>query len=63
MDIAFSIVDEQQGYASAGLQAWVDSGACDPARQMDNSGMLSVTGEGEDADVIGASGGDRNENR
>ncbi|WP_216324816.1 hypothetical protein [Deinococcus aestuarii] len=34
----------------------------DPARQMDNSGMLKPTGEGRDAGIIGASGDDRNEN-
>ena len=38
-DYRFSIVDEQAGYASAGLQRWVDSGACDPARQM---GMIDL---------------------
>lgn len=31
---AFSIVDEQQGGRSAGLQRWVDEGRLDPARRM-----------------------------
>ena len=35
----FSIVDEQAGYASAGLQRWIDSGDCDPNRQM---GMIDL---------------------
>ena len=30
----FSIVDEQAGFASAGLQKWIDKGRVDPARQM-----------------------------
>lgn len=38
-------------------------GQSDPARQMDNSGMTSPTGEGQDAEIIGASGDDRNEKR
>ena len=33
----------------------------DPAKQMDNSGMLSPTGEGDGASIIGASGDDRND--
>lgn len=32
----------------------------DPAKQMDNSGLLHPTGEGEDAAIMGASGLDRN---
>lgn len=35
----FSIVDEQKGWQSAGLQKWVDEGRCDPARQM---GMVEL---------------------
>ncbi len=35
----FSIVDEQNGGRSAGLQHWVDSGRVDPARQM---GMIEL---------------------
>ncbi|TDE85172.1 hypothetical protein [Deinococcus sp. S9] len=35
----------------------------DPARQMDNSGMLKPTGQGPDADLIGASGEDRQDDR
>lgn len=35
----------------------------DPARQMDNSGMVDTTGQGEDSDIIGASGDDRNAER
>lgn len=35
----------------------------DPARQMDNSGMLNPAGEGDGADIIGASGDDRNGDR
>ena len=35
----FSIVDEQNGGRSAGLQQWVDSGRVDPARQM---GMIEL---------------------
>lgn len=35
----------------------------DPARQMDNSGMVSPAGEGHGADIMGASGDDRNEGR
>lgn len=33
----------------------------DPAKQMDNSGMLRPSGEGDGADIIGASGDSRNE--
>lgn len=33
----------------------------DPARQMDNSGLLRPSGEGDGADIIGASGDSRNE--
>jgi hypothetical protein len=33
-DYRFSIVDEQQGMASAGLQKWIDRGRLDPARTM-----------------------------
>lgn len=36
-------------------------GMPDPARQSDNSGMASPTGDTADADIIGASGNDRNE--
>lgn len=32
----------------------------DPARQMDNSGLLNPTGQGDGASIIGASGDDRN---
>ncbi|SMB96003.1 hypothetical protein [Deinococcus hopiensis] len=35
----------------------------DPARQSDNSGMVRPTGDTEDADIIGASGNDRNGDR
>ncbi|MFC4427812.1 hypothetical protein [Deinococcus navajonensis] len=35
----------------------------DPAKQMDNSGMLNPNGEGQDADIMGASGLDRNNDR
>jgi hypothetical protein len=35
----FSIVDERNGYASAGLQESINSGDCDPARQM---GMIDL---------------------
>lgn len=40
-----------------------ENGQSDPARQMDNSGMLNPMGEGEDSDIIGASGDDRNAER
>lgn len=36
---AFSIVDEQHGGRSAGLQTWIDSGRVDPARRM---GMIEL---------------------
>ncbi|MCB0872862.1 MAG: hypothetical protein H6531_01475 [Actinobacteria bacterium] len=35
----FSIVDEQRGWESAGLQKWVDEGRLDPARRM---GMVEL---------------------
>lgn len=35
-------------------------GMPDPARQSDNSGMVRPTGDTGDADIIGASGNDRN---
>lgn len=35
----FSIVDEQQGWRSAGLQKWLDEGRVDPARKM---GMVEL---------------------
>ena len=38
-EYGFSIVDEQAGYASAGLQKWIDKGSLDPARQM---GMIDL---------------------
>ncbi len=38
-EYGFSIVDEQAGYASAGLQTWIDNGAIDPNRQM---GMIDL---------------------
>lgn len=45
---------QQQGLPNA------IEGQSDPAKQMDNSGMLNPTGEGSDADQMGASGVDRN---
>ncbi|BDP43122.1 hypothetical protein DAETH_30910 [Deinococcus aetherius] len=51
-------------YAGSGQSGALPAdGQSDPARQMDNSGMLSPGGEGHEADIIGASGDDRNENR
>jgi len=38
-------------------------GMPDPARQSDNSGMVSPTGDTGDADIIGASGNDRQSER
>ena len=35
----FSIVDEQRGWESAGLQKWIDQGRVDPARRM---GMMEL---------------------
>lgn len=58
--------DIQNQYADSGEAGdvpGVPGAQSDPARQMDNSGMVSPTGEGQDSDIIGASGNDRNENR
>ena len=49
-------------HAQEGLPAGVQ-GQSDPARQMDNSGLLRPSGEGDGADIIGASGTDRNGER
>ena len=52
------------GYEGSGQSGAIPTdNQSDPARQMDNSGMLNPSGEGQDADIIGASGDDRNENR
>lgn len=53
---------EQQHTETDGLPAGLGAQS-DPAKQMDNSGLLDPTGEGRDADIIGASGEDRNEER
>ncbi|EYB69354.1 hypothetical protein DEIPH_ctg008orf0077 [Deinococcus phoenicis] len=57
---------EQQHTQRGGLPAGLDAQS-DPARQMDNSGMLDPKGEGARADdgaeIIGESGDDRNEQR
>ncbi|GAA5535120.1 hypothetical protein [Deinococcus aluminii] len=50
---------EQQHAETGGLPSGLED-LPDPARQMDNSGMLNPTGEGRDANIIGASGEDRN---
>ena len=61
--------DARKGYEGSGQEGAIPDEhspadtQSDPARQMDNSGMLSPSGEGQDADIIGASGEDRNENR
>ncbi|WP_102125593.1 hypothetical protein [Deinococcus planocerae] len=55
-----TIEDQHQGSGQSG--ALPADGQSDPARQMDNSGMVNPTGEGRDADIIGASGNDRNDN-
>ncbi|WP_034386273.1 hypothetical protein [Deinococcus sp. YIM 77859] len=52
----------EQHAESGGLSSGM-TGQSDPARQMDNSGMLRPAGQGQDADLIGASGDDRNEER
>lgn len=57
---ATQTVEDQ--HAEGGLPAALEDQP-DPARQMDNSGMLDPTGEGDGADIIGASGDDRNEDR
>mgnify|MGYP000026383503 CR=1 FL=1 len=44
---------EAQGGLPAGMAA-----QSDPARTMDNSGMLRPTGQGEDAEIMGSSGVD-----
>ncbi|MBB5235718.1 hypothetical protein [Deinococcus budaensis] len=55
---ATDTIEEQ--HADGGLPGAVE-GQSDPARQMDNSGMLRPTGEGDGAAIIGASGDDRND--
>ena len=56
-----AVEDSHAGSGQSG--ALPEGGQSDPARQMDNSGMVSPSGEGQDAEIIGASGDDRNENR
>ncbi|MBI0446123.1 hypothetical protein [Deinococcus sp. DB0503] len=53
---------EQQHTQTEGLSTALTQQS-DPARQMDNSGMLKPTGQGPDADLIGASGEDRQDDR
>lgn len=55
--------DIEAQHAGRGGLAQGTANQSDPARQMDNSGMLRPTGEGQDADIIGASGDDRNDDR
>ncbi|UQN07312.1 hypothetical protein [Deinococcus sp. QL22] len=50
-----NVVEQHQQGLPTGI-----AGQSDPAKQMDNSGMLNPTGEGSDADQMGASGVDRN---
>ncbi|MFB9990714.1 hypothetical protein ACFFLM_01750 [Deinococcus oregonensis] len=51
--------DAVEQHQQQGLPTGI-AGQSDPAKQMDNSGMLNPTGEGSDADQMGASGVDRN---
>lgn len=53
---------ENQHAEPEGLPAGVEDQS-DPAKQMDNSGLLDPEGTGPGADVMGASGEDRNEDR
>jgi len=53
---ATDTIEEQHGEGSGQTPP-------DPAKQMDNSGLLVPSGEGDGASIIGASGDDRNEKR
>lgn len=54
--------DIEEQHAEGGLPGAVRDQS-DPAKQMDNSGMLNPAGEGDGASIIGASGDDRNADR
>ncbi|MFC4639083.1 hypothetical protein [Deinococcus hohokamensis] len=52
----------QQSAQPGGLPSGIEEQS-DPAKQMDNSGLLNPSGEGEDAEIMGASGLDRNDSK